>query len=127
MSNHTLHKVIDEYFSSWIHQNRDQFLSLLDKDIAVKECTGDVYEGIEAAQTWFETWNGNGNKVLSWEISDRYFDVRNEVATVIWIFECNFEGENFIFEGASVVKFRNNKILKLDEYQMNVEKNKPYN
>ncbi len=109
MSNHTLHKVIDEYFSSWIHQNRNQFLSLLDEDIVVKECTGDVYEGIEAAQTWFETWNGNGNKVLSWEISNRYFDVKNEVATVIWLFECLFEGENFIFEGASVVKFRNNK------------------
>lgn len=118
--------IISEYFESWINRDEELFLSLLDDDIVINECTGASYLNKQIAGKWFKGWHAEGNKVLVWDIKDHFYDEEKEVAIVKWRYICLYLEKEHMFDGASVVKFRKNKIVGLDEYQMEAEKKFPY-
>lgn len=118
--------IIDRYFKSWLEQDKEAFLSLLHEEILVKECTGDTYNNKAIAQRWFEGWNKEGNKVLNWDISSRYYDQDSQVAVVEWKFECLYDYNAYSFLGSSIVGFKDELIIKLFEFQMDIDEKYPY-
>lgn len=118
--------IVDRYFESWLSQDKNQFLAQLHQNVKVQECTGDVYNDKNTAKKWFEAWNVNGNKVLKWDIKKRFFDEENKVVVVTWTFKCIFDYTNYIFDGTSIIEFKDGLIIKLDEYQMEASKKYPF-
>jgi hypothetical protein len=43
---------------------------------------------------------------VAWDIKGYFHDEEKEVATVTWRFTCLYQEKEYIFDGASVVKFR---------------------
>ena len=126
MNKNLAYKIVDDYFKSWLKQDKEGFLSLLHEDVVVKECTGDVYKNKMIAEKWFEGWNVDGNKVFRWDISNRYYDNEKETAIIEWEFECLYEYNIYCFLGISTIRFKADLIYKLNEYQMDKEKKYPY-
>ncbi len=118
--------MIDNYFRSWLEQDKELFLSQLHNDIVVRECTGDMYINKDISSKWFEGWNVEGNKVLRWDILGRYYDYMNQVGVVEWIFKCIYEYKDYSFKGSSIVAFKDNLIVKINEYQMDINKKYPF-
>lgn len=117
---------MEKYIEAWLNKDVRLFLSLLDEDVVVHECTGDTYLNKQVAENWFNGWHAEGNKVLAWDIKNHFYDEEKEVATVTWRFTCLYQEKEYTFDGATVVKFRDDKIVELDEYQMETEKRFPY-
>lgn len=118
--------IVEDYFKAWIDQDKDLFLTLLHDEVVVYECTGDTYLNKNIAEKWFIGWHAEGNKVLSWDIFEHFYDEENQTATVTWVFKCCYHSNEYTFEGSTILNFKNDLIIKLSEYQMNVEKKHPY-
>jgi len=74
MNKKLAYTITENYFDSWLKQDLKGFLSLLHDDIIIHECTGDVYNNKSIARMWFEDWNVDGNKVLRWDIINKFYD-----------------------------------------------------
>lgn len=118
--------ITENYFDSWLKQDKKEFLSLLHDDVMIQECTGDIHNNKSIARKWFEGWNVGGNKVLKWDINNKFYDNGKETVILEWEFECLYEFIKYVFQGASTICFKENLIYKLNEYQMNIEKKHPY-
>ena len=90
--------------------------SNLDPACMIIEYDGLTYRGVEKIGRWIETWLEDGNEVNRWDITSLY--VIDDVCFFEWVFECTFAGTRAGFEGASVVRFSNGKIVSLREYGM---------
>lgn len=119
-------RITDDYFKAWIERDKELFLSLLDPNVVINECTGDSYLNKVVAGNWFKGWHEEGNHVLSWDINECFFDKSKEVASAIWRFVCVYKGQEYSFDGVTMIRFNENKIISLDEYQMEVIKKYPY-
>ena len=126
MDKKTAFTIINNYFNSWLQQDKELFLSQLHDEIIVRECTGDMYNNKVIASNWFAGWNIEGNKVLRWEICESHYDREKQVAVVEWVFECMYESNKYSFEGASIVEFKDGLIIKIGEYKMDINKKYPY-
>jgi SnoaL-like domain len=104
------------YVEGWKEGNRAKILGSLDPACVIIESDGLTYRGVEKIGRWIDTWLGDGNEVNRWDITSLY--VTGEICFFEWVFECTFDGTRAGFEGASVVRFRNGKIVSLREYGM---------
>ncbi len=126
MNKKLAYTITENYFDSWLKQDLKGFLSLLHDDIIIHECTGDVYNNKSIARMWFEDWNVDGNKVLRWDIINKFYDNDKETVILEWEFECVYEYKQYAFQGSSTICFKESLIYKINEYQMNIEKKYPY-
>lgn len=67
-------------------------------DVIIQECTGYVYSNKIIAKKWFEEWNVDGDKVLRWDIYNRFYDDDKETVIVEWEFECLYEYKKYAFQ-----------------------------
>lgn len=107
--------VVQTYVDGWRESNCAKILSGLDKECVVIESYGPTYCGIEKVGHWIDSWLGAGNTVDSWDITTFY--VVGETCFFEWVFACTYAGSSYRFEGASVARLRNEKIVQLREYQ----------
>lgn len=118
--------LVESYFESWLRNDFNRFTNLLHENIIVEECNGDTYVGINACNTWFTSWNKDGNRVVNWPIARTISGVENSEIIVEWTFECEFEYKSYSFDGCSVFTFKDHKIISIKEFQMDSKKNYPY-
>ncbi len=121
---HQIHPLIIQYFEAWVSKKRDVFMSTLHEDFYCKECTGDIYEGLEISARWFDSWHNEDNRVLSWSIKDAWHTGNQWFVT--WTFKCRFDGEVSTFDGMSRVLIEGNKIKEINEYSQFHESRYPY-
>lgn len=110
-------ELTDRYFTAWLDADIAAFLSCLHRKAVVRECTGAAFEGLEELERWFGEWNRGENRVTQWEVSSWGFDEGEESAFIEWEFRCLYEGTEYEWLGASVVHFRDERILELNEYE----------
>lgn len=126
MNRDKIEEQIKRYFDAWVECDFEKFKSVVHEGAIVRECTGAVIEGKQQLHRWFTEWNEHGNKVESWDIHSIGIDSENDTAYVEWEFKCVFEGKEYEWDGASIVYFRDELIIELNEYEMNKEKHYPY-
>lgn len=119
--------LINDYFKAWVKKDKKLFLSTLHNEAIVRECTGAVCQGKTALEAWFTDWNKGTNRVDYWKIKSFGYDKENSTAYVEWIFKCLYENEEYEWEGASIIYFKDDLIIGINEYEMKTDKFYPYN
>jgi SnoaL-like domain len=109
-------QLILRYREGWGAGDREQILSTLDSACLVIESSGPTYRGKEMVGRWIDSWFAPGNRVNRWEVTS--FSIGDEACFFEWIFECTYEGSRSSFEGASVARVSQGKIVFLREYAM---------
>ena len=109
-------QLILQYTEGWVAANREQILSTLDPACLIIESYGPTYRGKEMVSRWFDSWFAPGNHVNRWEVTSFY--TTDEGCFFEWIFECMYAGQRYNFEGASVARVSQGKIISLREYAM---------
>jgi hypothetical protein len=99
---------IEEYFSD---------------SIVYSECYGPEYRGKEQCLRWFKDWNNKGS-VLAWEIKN--ITSIKDTCFVEWHFGCDYENKIAEFDGVSIIKFKDGKIIQIKEFQSKSEHYFPY-
>lgn len=117
----TAEQLVFSYVEGWKEGDREKILGSLNPECVIIESYGPTYKGAAKVGRWIDTWFGPGNEVNRWDVTSLYFT--GEVCFFEWVFECTFAGNRDGFEGASVARFRNEKIVYLREYAMT---DKPY-
>jgi ketosteroid isomerase-like protein len=107
-------KLIRSYVEGWREGNIDKILGTVAQDCVVIESHGPTYHGADQIARWVDTWFGAGGEVLLWEI--RSLEVLGESGFFEWSFACKWLGKRYDFDGASVVRFRDEKIASIREY-----------
>jgi ketosteroid isomerase-like protein len=107
-------RLIRQYVDGWRESDAAKILETVTDDCVIAESHGPTYHGKEQAARWIDTWFGAGGEVLAWEI--RSLEATREAAFFEWSFACQWLGESYEFEGASVVRFRDEKIASIREY-----------
>ncbi|MFA5015586.1 MAG: nuclear transport factor 2 family protein [Actinomycetota bacterium] len=120
-------ELIEKYIEAWKEKDLKMFLDVLHDHAEVRECTGAEYLGKKTLEKWFTSWNQGTNRVIYWEIKSFGFDRKKSAAFVEWKFKCSYENKEYEFEGSSAVYFKDGLILKVNEYEMKLEKFYPYN
>ncbi len=105
-------QLILRYIEGWIAGDREQILSTLDSACLVIESYGPTYRGKEMVGRWIDSWFAPGNRVNHWEVTS--FSTGDEAC----FFGCTYEGSRSSFEGASVARVSQGKIVFLREYAM---------
>lgn len=109
-------QLVLNYVEGWKSGDREQILSTLDPACVIIESYGPTYRGKEMVGRWIDSWFAPGNVVNHWDVTSLY--VADEACFFEWTFECTYEGSRNGFEGASLARVSNGKILFLREYAM---------
>jgi hypothetical protein len=108
-------RVIQIYVDGWLERDCAKIVDCLDRECVVIESYGPTYHGIVKVGRWIDVWFGGGNTVDRWDITSLY--VTGETCFFEWVFACTYAGSYAMFEGASIVRLNNGKIVLLREYQ----------
>jgi ketosteroid isomerase-like protein len=107
-------RLVRQYVEGWREGDAAKILAVVSEDCVITESHGPTYHGRDQVERWVETWFGAGGEVLAWEI--RSLEALGEAALFEWSFACSWLGERYEFEGASVARFRGEKIASIREY-----------
>jgi N-acetylglutamate synthase-like GNAT family acetyltransferase len=118
-------KLLANYLDSWIKKDKTIFLSCLSDNIIYSECYGPIYRDKSSCEKWFDNWNQE-SKVNKWEISNFAFDDKNDKLAFEWLFECNYKGEVYRFNGSSFITIRNGVFATINEYKTESNHYYPY-
>ncbi|QBD80843.1 nuclear transport factor 2 family protein [Ktedonosporobacter rubrisoli] len=114
MDNASANQLILSYVQGWLAADREQILSTLDPACVVIESYGPTYRGKEMVGRWIDSWFAPGNVVTRWEITS--FTATSEECFFEWDFACISDGERGGFEGASIARLSEGRIVYLREY-----------
>jgi ketosteroid isomerase-like protein len=106
---------LTEYIDAWIAGDVERIAHAVAEDCVVTECYGPVYRGRGRVRQWARTWFEAGGVVHRWDVADRFVSGDREVAE--WTFECTWQGERGVFDGATMARSAAGAILDLREYQ----------
>ena len=110
------HRLILTYVQGWIAADREQILGTFDPACVIIESYGPTYRGKDMIARWIDSWFAPGNIVTRWDVTSCF--ATDEICFFEWIFECRYAGELSGFEGASLARVSNGKIIHLREYAM---------
>jgi ketosteroid isomerase-like protein len=106
--------LLEQYIEGWRAHDTEAILATLDPDCAVIESYGPIYRGHAWVRRWVTEWMAEGGRVLEWVIHDRHFTGDREMAE--WTFHYTWRGEETRFDGATIARLRDGKIIYLREY-----------
>lgn len=113
--------------NSWIRKDIDTFLSSLDEKVTIIECFGASYYGKNEAKQWFAHWyHSKDNQVIDWRIDQHYFDAHAITSIFEWDFTYRYKGENRFFNGVTVLRAKQNKIVYMREYEAKQDTYRPF-
>ena len=117
----TARQLVLTYVEGWKEGDQAKILNCLDPECVVIESYGPTYRGLAQIGRWVKTWlSGEGNQVTRWDVTSFY--ATDEACFFEWEFECTYEGKLGGFEGASIARFKNGKIVFMREYAMTAER-----
>ena len=107
--------VIQRYVDGWKRGDESEILDTLEDNCIIIESHGPTYRGKKIVKEWIEDWHTQGNKIEKWNITS--FHSTDDLTVFEWIFAYKNKNAREVFEGISLVKFKNNKISALREYR----------
>lgn len=110
--------LIKKYISGWKKNDIHLIISSLHRECIVIESHGPIYHGINDVKLWFDLWLAANSRILKWDLISYYFCNNENTAFIEWKFECISNGMNYPLSGISVIKFSENKIIRIHEYRM---------
>ena len=116
MSDVSARQLIHAYVEGWKAGDREKILSTLDLECVIIESYGPTYRGKEMVGRWIDSWLAPGNTVDRWDVTS--LSIGDEACFFEWFFECTYDGDRGGFEGASIMRVRDEKIIFLREYAM---------
>jgi hypothetical protein len=108
--------IMRKYMDGWLTNNLEQILDVCHPNIYIEECHGPAYLGIAEVEKWISAWVVKG-QVTKWEILIDWYDENEDTYFYKWHFCCNYNNEIRDFQGLSLVKMEDEKIVRLEEYQ----------
>lgn len=126
MNRELAEELIAHYFNAWVKKDMEAFKRVLHNHAVVRECTGAVIKGEAALHRWFAEWNHSDNQVIHWHIRHVGYDDNRDIAFIEWNFKCVYESQQYEWDGASIVSFKDALISEVNEYEMKKEKFFPY-
>lgn len=118
-------ELFQQTIDAWLTKDVNKFLSALTENISYTECYGAQYEGKIECEKWFRQWTAPlDNRVKSWIITDSHFD--GDFGIFTWTFDCHYAGQDSLFDGISLVKFTENKICQIQEFEQKHDKFRPF-
>lgn len=119
-------ELLQRYIDSWLKRDKQSFLNTLANSIDIRECYGASYSTKREADIWFTEWNKLG-KVLDWRIQETYYDCEKDLFFATWVFHYQYPDiTEPIFDGITIMKAKDGKIVKLHEYQTKHKRFYPY-
>lgn len=109
-----IRKIFLQYCSGWEKGSLEDILLPLHNDIYIKECYGPEYFGKPQVKAWAKKWLSESSHV-SWKLK-RIIKQGNTLASE-WKFAFRKkDGTRREFDGASLVDFREGKIIRILEF-----------
>ena len=115
--------IIKKYFQSWTTRDFSNLDTYFDEKIIYRECYGPIYIGLDELHQFIDNMM-NRQKVLNWRI-DKILPTDKNTYTVLWYFHA-VEHTEYDFDGASIIQFKDNKIIDVAEYQSKHETFRPF-
>lgn len=115
--------IVSKYFNMWVDRDFSQLDNIFCDHIYYRECYGATYFGLDEIHMWVNAMLSK-QTVLKWKIKNIY-NIDNSTIFVEWTFQAK-ETETYIFDGISTIKFQNNKIISIEEYETKHETFRPY-
>lgn len=116
-------EVVSNYFKMWVDRDFTKLDNIFCDRIYYRECYGATYVGLDEIHMWINDMLLK-QTVLKWDIKNCY-NLDNSTIFVEWIFQAK-ETETYIFDGISTIKFQNNKIISIEEYETKHNTFRPY-
>jgi ketosteroid isomerase-like protein len=106
--------LVRQYVEGWCEGDAAKILEAVVPSCVVIESHGPTYRGKDRIAQWVETWFEAGGRVERWEITS--LEVLGEAGFFEWSFACRWQEKRYDFEGASVIRFEDDKIAYIREY-----------
>lgn len=123
MDNNRTDELIKKYFQMWIDKIKLDLTTIFTKDIQYTECYGPQYKGIDEIDEWIKH-QFEIQTVTDWTIKNIYHD--QNVTTVEWHFVYTQDNENSGFDGVSIIKFKDDLISEISEFESKDVHTRPY-
>jgi ketosteroid isomerase-like protein len=107
--------LITSYVEGWRAGDVDRVLGTLTDDCVVIESHGPTYRGVDQVRRWMESWFRDGGAIPRWDITSMVY--ADGTATFEWEFTCTGSWGEAGFDGATVARFRGERIAHLREYR----------
>jgi len=114
MNHDTIKQLLFTYVEGWKSGDREKILRTLDPSCVLIEADGEQFRGKEVISRMLDSRVIAGNTVDRWEITSFY--VTDQACFFEWGFECTYAGRHHGFEGASIARVNQEKIVFLREY-----------
>jgi hypothetical protein len=114
MNHDAIKQLLSTYIEGWKSGDREKILSTLDSTCVLIGADGEPFRGKEGISRMLDTGVMPGNTVDRWDITSFY--VTDEACFFEWSFECTYAGNHQGFEGASIARVNQEKIVFLREY-----------
>lgn len=109
------HERVSSYVEGWKAGDIERVLGTLTEDCVVIESHGPTYLGVDRIRRWMESWFRDGGAIPRWDIT--WLMYAHGTATFEWAFTCTGSWGEASFDGATVVRFRGDRIAHLREYR----------
>jgi len=107
--------IIQNYIDGWKTGNEIKILNSLSENCVITESHGPVYHGIGTVKKWIADWT-KFNKIKKWDLISFYsFD---HTVCFEWNFSYIGNERKEEFNGITIAKIENGKIVWLKEYRM---------
>ncbi|MGR8824345.1 nuclear transport factor 2 family protein [Leuconostoc mesenteroides] len=114
---------IKKYFAMWVDRDFSELDRIFSEDIYYRECYGATYFGLNEIHSWINDLLSK-QTVLEWKIK-KIYNISNSTFFVEWFFRAK-EKDVYLFDGISTIKFRNNKIVSIEEYETKHDTFRPF-
>jgi ketosteroid isomerase-like protein len=107
--------LITSYVDGWRAGDVDRVLGTLTPDCLVVESHGPTYRGTELVRQWMTSWFRDGGAIPRWDVTSVVSG--GDLAGFEWTFTGTGSWGEASFDGATVVRFRDDRICYLREYR----------
>jgi hypothetical protein len=107
------------YIRGWVDADADAVAATLAPDCVVIESNGPVYRGTDRVREWMQMWFGRGGRVEAWNVTSMH--ATPEAAFMEWTFQCWWDNQRWVFDGASLARSGDEGLTYVREYQTTAE------
>lgn len=124
LSRESREAAIRKYFECWVLRDGTEMDNILAQDAECVECDGSEYHGRDQIERNFAQWIKDAI-ARRWNALSFFHD--SDETAVRWYFESLKNGALDCMDGVSLVRFNENgKIISMQEYRMEHERQSPY-
>ena len=107
--------LVTAYVEGWKNNDLDRILGTLELDCLIIESHGPTYKSTDHVRAWVTSWFEDGGSIQQWDITSFVFG--EDHAAFEWTFQCSGSWGTATFDGATVVRFGDQRIQYLREYR----------